>query len=118
MAELADVARIVTSLDRPVGDDEDAGLGDLLPSDSPPVDEIVQLELTETAVRRIVGSLPERERTVIQLRYGLNGERDPLPMSQVGRRLGISAERVRQIERKALADLATRREIAALAEAA
>jgi RNA polymerase primary sigma factor len=118
VAELADVARIVTSLDRPVGEDDDTGLGDLLPSDAPAVDELVQIELTEDTVRRTVGQLPDREREVIQLRYGLNGEREPLPMSQVGRRLGISAERVRQIERKALADLATRREIAALAEAA
>jgi RNA polymerase primary sigma factor len=118
VAELADVARIVTSLDRPVGEEEDTGLGDLLPSEGPSVDELVNIELTEDTVRRTVGQLPDREREVIQLRYGLNGEREPLPMSQVGRRLGISAERVRQIERKALADLATRREIAALAEAA
>jgi RNA polymerase primary sigma factor len=118
VAELADVARIVTSLDRPVGEEEDAALGDLLPSDTPGVDELVHLELTEATVRRIVGHLPDREREVIQLRYGLDGEKEPLPMSQVGRRLGISPERVRQIERKALANLATRREIAALTEAA
>jgi RNA polymerase primary sigma factor len=118
VAELADVARIVTSLDRPVGEEDDAALGDLLPSEGPSIDELVHLELTEDIVRSMVGKLPDREREVIQLRYGLNGERDPLPMSQVGRQLGISPERVRQIERKALADLATNREIAALAEAA
>ncbi|MGI8594740.1 MAG: sigma-70 family RNA polymerase sigma factor [Solirubrobacteraceae bacterium] len=118
VVELEDVARIVTSLDRPVGEGEETGLGELMPSDAMPVDEQVYLDLTEETVRRTVGQLPEREREVIQLRFGLNGERDPLPMSQVGQRLGISAERVRQIERKALSELATRRELAALSEAA
>jgi RNA polymerase primary sigma factor len=116
--DLQDVARIVTSLDRPVGEGDEAGLGDLMPAEGKPVDEQVHMELTEEAVRRTVGQLPDREREVIQLRFGLNGDKEPLPMSQVGRRLGISAERVRQIERKALSELALRRELAALADAA
>jgi RNA polymerase primary sigma factor len=118
VAELEDVARIVTSLDRPVGEGEETGLGDLLPSGERAVEEEVQVSLSEEAVRRSVGQLPEREREVIQLRFGLDGEKEPLPMSQVGRRLGISPERVRQIERKALSELAMRRELAALADAA
>jgi RNA polymerase primary sigma factor len=118
VAELQDVARTVTSLDRPVGDGEETGLGELLPSRGPAVEEQVNMSLTEEAVRRSVGQLPQREREVIQLRFGLEGEKEPLPMSQVGRRLGISAERVRQIERKALSELAMRRELAALSDAA
>ena len=113
--DLQDVARIVTSLDRPVGEGDETGLGDLLPSENLAVDEQVFLDLSEEAVRRSVRQLPPREREVIQLRFGLADEKEPLPMSQVGRRLGISAERVRQIERKALAELAMRRELAALA---
>ena len=118
VAELQDVARTVTSLDRPVGDGDETGLGELLPSRGPAVEEQVNMSLTEEAVRRSVGQLPQREREVIQLRFGLEGEREPLPMSQVGRRLGISAERVRQIERKALSELAMRRELVALSDAA
>jgi RNA polymerase primary sigma factor len=118
VAELEDVARTVTSLDRPVGDGEETGLGELLPSHGPAVEEQVNVSLTEEAVRRSVGQLPDREREVIQLRFGLDGDKEPLPMSQVGRRLGISAERVRQIERKALSELAMRRELAALSDAA
>ena len=119
VVELQDVARTVTSLDRPVGDSEEgAELGQLMPAEGPAVEEQVEVDLAEDTVRRVVRELPEREREVIQLRFGLNGDRDPLPMSKVGERLGISAERVRQIEHRALADLATRREISALAEAA
>jgi len=54
---------------------------------------------------------------VIRLRYGINGD-DPQPLRETGRRLGLSAERVRQLESKALKRLATRREIEGLREVA
>jgi len=54
---------------------------------------------------------------VIRLRYGINGD-DPQPLRETGRRLGLSAERVRQLESRALKLLATRRELEALREAA
>jgi len=118
VAEMRDVARTVTSLERPVGEAEDSELGDLLPADAPPVEEQVHVNLAEDVVRRTVEQLPEREREVIKLRYGLNGDQEPLPMTQAGDRLGISADRVREIEQRALSHLALRREIAALADAA
>jgi RNA polymerase primary sigma factor len=115
---LDDAARTVTSLDTPVGGEQDTALGALIPAEGVSVDERVHLNLAEDVVRRIVEELPETEREVIKLRYGLDGDREPMPMTQTGRRLGLSADRVRRIEEEALARLARRRELAGLAEAA
>ena len=65
-------------------------------------------------LRRAVSELPERERDVVKLRYGLNGDIEPASLEEIGRRLGITRERVRQIEADALERLAVRREIEAL----
>ena len=71
---LRDMARTVTSLDRPVGEGGEAAFGDLLPSDAPAPEEEVVVSLREAAVRHALASLPERERTVVELRYGLDGD--------------------------------------------
>jgi RNA polymerase primary sigma factor len=118
VTEMREVARTVTSLDRPVDEAGETGLGDLLPSDDATPDEEVEISLTEEAVRRIVEELPEREREVIKLRFGLNGDREPLPMTQTGERLGMTPAAVREVEQRALAQLALRRELAALRDAA
>jgi RNA polymerase primary sigma factor len=115
--EVRDAARTVTSLDRPVGEEGDTALGDLLESGDPAPEEEVALSLVEDTLRQTVDDLPDPEREVIRLRYGINGD-DPKPLRETGRRLGLSAERVRQLESKALKRLATRREIEALREAA
>jgi len=116
--EMREASRVVASLDRPVGEEGDAALGDLLPSDTAPPAEEVEVVLREQAVRETVAALPEREREVIRLRYGLNGDQNPQPLTTVGEKLGVSPERVRQIEERALAHLALRREMQALREAA
>ncbi len=116
--EVHAAARAVTSLDRPIGDEGETALGDLLESGETSPEEEVEVTLREEALRRTVDQLPEPERDVIKLRYGLNGAADPQPLRETGRRLGLSAERVRQLESKALQQLATRREIEALREAA
>ncbi|MET0762420.1 MAG: sigma-70 family RNA polymerase sigma factor [Thermoleophilaceae bacterium] len=115
--EVREAARTVTSLDRPVGEEGDTSLRDLLEGDSPPVDQEVELSLSEELLRRTVEELPETERRVIRLRYGIDGQ-DPQPLRETGRRLGLSAERVRQLESKALKRLAMRRELEALREVA
>ncbi len=115
--ETRDAARTVTSLDRPVGEDDDTALGDLFASDDLEPSEEVEIALREEAVRSALENLSEQERRVIQLRYGINGD-DPTPLREAGRRLGLSPERVRRIERKALERLATTREVEGLAEAA
>ncbi|MGI9080771.1 MAG: sigma-70 family RNA polymerase sigma factor [Thermoleophilaceae bacterium] len=115
--EVRAAARTVTSLDRAVGDDGDTAFGDLLPSDEPPLEEEIEVSLAKEALRRTVADLPESERNVITLRYGIDGG-DPNPLRETGRRLGLSADRVRQLESRALRRLATRREIDALRDAA
>jgi RNA polymerase primary sigma factor len=115
--EVREAARTVTSLDRPVGEEGDTALRDLLEGDVPPVDQEVELSLSEELLRRTVEELPETERRVIRLRYGIDGQ-DPQPLRETGRRLGLSAERVRQLESKALKRLAMRRELEALREVA
>ena len=115
--ETRDFARTVTSLDRPVGENGTSGLGDLLPSgERGPVEE-AEIGLREEAVHAALDQLPDEEREVIRLRYGINGI-EPTPLREAGRRLGLSPERVRRIEHKALERLAETREVAGLAEAA
>jgi RNA polymerase primary sigma factor len=115
--EVREVSRTFTSLERPVGEQGDAELGDLLPADQPPTEEEVEVALTAAGLRQAVESLPERERDVVKLRFGINGD-GPTPLREAGRRLGMSAEAVRKVERDALKRLAENREVAALAEAA
>jgi RNA polymerase primary sigma factor len=109
--------RTPTSLDRGVGDSEETALGDLIADDSATPDEEVQQEQGDSTVRQAVGGLPSPERDVLTLRYGLGGT-EAVALRETGRRLGLSAERVRQIEDRALRKLADDGELAALRDAA
>jgi RNA polymerase primary sigma factor len=115
--EARETARVVTSLDRPVGEEEATPLGALLDSGEPGPDEEVEISLREDALRKALERLPEREREVVKLRYGVGGD-DPTPLSETGRRLGISQDAVRKLERQALSELAQSRELEALRPAA
>jgi RNA polymerase primary sigma factor len=115
---LNDMARTVTSLDRPVGETGEAAFGDLLPSDGPEPEEEVVVSLREQAVRHALGALPDKERTVVQLRYGMDGDEAPVGIQEIGRRMGLRQNEVRALERRALERLSTVREIEALREAA
>jgi RNA polymerase primary sigma factor len=115
--EVKDIARTVTSLDRPVGDEEQTALGDLLPSEERGPEEEVDISLREETLREAVSRLPDRERDVVKLRYGINGD-EPTPLREASRRLGMSPEGVRKVERQALERLAHTRELEALREAA
>jgi RNA polymerase primary sigma factor len=112
--EVRQAARAVASLDKPVGSEGDAGLGDLIPAQVPALEEEVHVSLAEETLRRAVNALPEREREIVKLRYGMDGDPDPKSLEEIGRRLGMTRERVRQIEAKALERLAVQREIEAL----
>ena len=115
--EIRKAARPLTSLDQPVGEDGETAFGDLLASNAPnPEDEVVS-DAGTSAVQEAVNRLPERERDVVELRFGLGG-REPTPLRETGRKLGISAERVRQIEEDALERLAESGDLAALRDAA
>lgn len=115
--EAGAVSRVVTSLDRPVGEEDETPFGALIASEEPGPEELLELALREDALRRALARLPERERTVVKLRYGIDGE-EPTPLREAGRQLGISSEAVRQLERRALAELATSDELETLRRAA
>jgi RNA polymerase primary sigma factor len=115
--ELEDVARVVTSLDRPVGEGEETSLGALIPSNAAGPEERVEKVVRHAAVHRALERLPEPERRVVRLRFGIGGD-DPTPLREAGRRLGISADAVRRLERKALAKLADSGELEGLRTAA
>jgi len=114
--EVRAAARAVTSLDKPVGSEGDSTFGDLIAGDAAEPSEEVHVSLAEDAVRSAVETLPERERQVVKLRFGMNGDRDPQSLEEIGKQLGLTRERVRQIETRALNRLAERREVAALGE--
>jgi RNA polymerase primary sigma factor len=115
--ETLNAPRAVTSLDKPMTDDG-ATFGELFPGEEPPPEEEVQVNLREDALRRAVRKLPDREQEVIKLRYGLNGDNAPQSLEQIGQRLNLTRERVRQIETKALERLSMARELAGMEEAA
>jgi RNA polymerase primary sigma factor len=114
LREVREAARAITSLDRPLGAESDAALGDLFASDQAQPEEELTVSLEQDVLRRAVSQLPDREQEVLKRRYGLNGDQDPASLEAIGRELGITRERVRQIEANALEQLAVNREIEAL----
>jgi RNA polymerase primary sigma factor len=115
--ELRELNRAMTSLDQPVGEDGETAFGELLASDAPePAEQVADAE-RERQVEELVGQLPEEERNVIRLRFGLSGD-EPLTLRQCGSELGITTERARQLEAKGLERLASRPELEALRLAA
>jgi RNA polymerase primary sigma factor len=111
--EVRAAARASTSLDQPIGEQEDAVFGDLVAGSEPLPDEVTEKRLQKEALDRALEALPERDRRVLELRYGLRGE-EPHTLEHIGRRLGITRERVRQIEIESLSRLASLREIDAV----
>jgi RNA polymerase primary sigma factor len=112
--EVREVARAVTSLDKPVGEEGGTSFGELVAGSDPSPEETLHVSLDEDMLRRAIESLPDREQEVVKLRYGLNGDSDPQSLEEIGRRLGVTRERVRQLEAEALKRLAVNREIEAL----
>ncbi len=112
-------ARSVASLDQPLGEEEGGVLAEIVADTGieEPTEEI-HLSLRREALRRALTTLPEEERRVVELRFGVDGDETPVSLVEAGRRLGISADRVRTLETEALERLALEREIAALAEEA
>jgi RNA polymerase primary sigma factor len=112
--EVQEAARAVTSLDRPVGKESDTSLGELVAGREAPPEEELEISLRQDALRRAVAELPDRQRDVLKLRFGLNGDPDPKSLEQIGKELGLTRERVRQIENEALQRLAVSRELEAV----
>jgi RNA polymerase primary sigma factor len=103
--EALDAAEAPVSLNQRVGAEDEGELGDLFddPLAADPEDEAVD-SLQRLEVRRALSGLPERERRVLELRFGLDGP--PQPLETIGKELGISRERVRQVEGEAMTRLA------------
>ena len=92
--EVRDLNRVVTSLDRPVGSEENTSLGELVPEERPGPAEELSLSLRDRTLREAVDELPDDERRVIQLRYGINGD-EPTPIREASRRLEMKQREVR-----------------------
>jgi RNA polymerase primary sigma factor len=112
LERLRQTARIVASLDQPIDDSGETDLGELAAYEAPDLLEQVHAGLEEESVRKALESLSDQEREVIRLRYGLEG--DPITLREVGKILGVSHERVRQLEASALEHLGKAAEIEAL----
>ena len=95
--EALDAVQANVSLNRPVGSEDDGELGDLFGDEAAvsPEDEAVD-SVRRHEVRRAIEALPERERRIIELRFGIGG--DPQALEAIGKELGITRERVRQLE--------------------
>jgi RNA polymerase primary sigma factor len=113
VVEVRRAPRAVTSLDKPLGEENEGTLGELVPAEGVGPEEELDVSLREQALRKALSELPDRERDVLKLRYGLNGDENPKSLEEIGRRLGLTRERVRQIETDALEKLALTRELAA-----
>ena len=112
-------AQAPVSLEKPVGDEEESEFGHFLTDDNAPLpDEAAEVELRKATLVRILETLSHRERRVLELRYGLNGEH-PRTLDEVGRTFNVTRERIRQIENqslkklRALADAQTLKDVAA-----
>ncbi|MFM9376219.1 sigma-70 family RNA polymerase sigma factor [Gordonia sp. VNK21] len=105
IADLMDHSRDPVSLDMPVGNDEEAPLGDFIEdAEATSAEAVVISGLLHSDIRSVLGTLDDRERQVITLRYGLE-DGQPRTLDQIGRSFGLSRERVRQIEREVMGKL-------------
>jgi RNA polymerase sigma factor (sigma-70 family) len=105
LLELRLAGREITSLDRTVGEDGETTLGELVPDDEAPDPELVAArEMARVEVNAALAELHERERGVLELRYGLSGQ-EPRTLEEIGELYGVTRERIRQIEKSTLAKL-------------
>jgi RNA polymerase primary sigma factor len=99
------VAQMPVSLEKPIGDEEESELGDFVADDGVEEPfEVATENLQREDIQRALDALPQRERQVIELRYGLRGH-EPLTLEEVGRAFGVTRERIRQIENNTLRKL-------------
>ncbi|MBF8185033.1 sigma-70 family RNA polymerase sigma factor [Nonomuraea sp. K274] len=104
LAHLRKVSRDVVSLDTPLGDDAETRFGDLLADETIPASEVMEHRALAEELREVVDRLPEREAVIITLRYGLSDGKTHT-YQEIGDMLGLTRERIRQLERRALGAL-------------
>jgi RNA polymerase primary sigma factor len=106
------------SLEKPVGDEEESEFGHFLTDETEPLpEEVAEVELRKSTLRRVMSTLSARERRVLELRYGLNGEH-PRTLDEVGRTFNVTRERIRQIENQSLKKLRALADAVALRDVA
>lgn len=98
--EMALKTRRIASLDTPIRQDSEATLKTLIPDSSQNVQDEGEKAVLESIVREILLTLPLRERRVLEMRFGING--NEMTLEEVGRKIGVTRERTRQIEAKVL----------------
>ncbi|MFD7282232.1 sigma-70 family RNA polymerase sigma factor [Streptomyces sp. NPDC059862] len=105
VAELRRVGREAISLDTPVGESGETVVGDLIEdTEVLQAADVVEYRALAAQLRAIIGTLPPRDAMILTLRYGLHDGR-PRSLTQIGEHLGLTRERVRQLEKQALAEL-------------
>ena len=104
--EIMKISQKTTSLETPIGDDEDSYLGDFIPDETQlsPYD-VTSIKMLKENVDEVLNSLSEREAKVLKMRFGLDENKRPMTLEEVGREFGVTRERIRQIEAKALRKL-------------
>ena len=103
--EILKIAQDTTSLETPVGDEDDSMLGDFIADTSQPTPiESASRELLKENIEEVLSTLTDREARVLRMRFGLDGK-NPMTLEEVGREFGVTRERIRQIEAKALRKL-------------
>jgi RNA polymerase primary sigma factor len=117
LLEAREALRTITSLDKPMGEDGNATLGELVAGEGANPDSELAVALEDGALERALESLPELERRVVELRFGLGGG-EPQSLESVRKELGVSRERLRRLEQDALERLSWMRELQDLHEAA
>ncbi len=105
--EILRMAQLPVSLEKPIGEEEESELGDFVQDEQAesPFDT-ASVQLRREDIQKALDSLPERERKVIELRFGLTGAQ-PCTLEEVGRAFGVTRERIRQIENNTLKRLET-----------
>jgi RNA polymerase primary sigma factor len=112
--EILRMAQHPVSLEKPIGEEEDSELGDFVEDENTETpDEAASLTLRRSDIETALASLPERERQVIELRFGLTGGQ-PCTLEEVGKAFGVTRERIRQIENNTLKKLESLPEAQAL----
>jgi len=102
--EVMKISQTTTSLESPVGDEDDSFLGDFIPDSAPSPIETASQQLLKDNIREVLETLTPREASVLIYRFGLEGGR-PMTLEEVGKKFGVTRERIRQIEAKALRKL-------------
>lgn len=102
--EILKIAQGTTSLEAPVGDEEDSLLGDFIADTAPSPYDTASKQLLKDNIKEVLETLSPREAKVLVYRFGLEGGK-PMTLEEVGKKFGVTRERIRQIEAKALRKL-------------